>query len=216
VDYSDARSPSRVKSAAPYQRQGFVGCRSCGCFSMMMPLASMVRTLVSLVDVPDANSLRALAGTPFNILDSAAYSQHARVLRTSGTDIGEPALNRLFHVSCCGSSVSMRGYSLRGCIDEQECRKTTDDCNLRFDVGPAVEEVTPCGRSLVYPPIWRCVRRLIRCRKSCHNLCGIYIWNDLSRYLLSGIRPPARHGQSGSHLPQSGVPHRLPTERDLG
>ena len=104
-----------------------------------MPLASMVRTLVSLVDVPDAISLRALAGTPFNVLDSAASSQHARVPRTSGTDIGEPALNRLFHVSCCGSSVSMRGTSLRGCIDEQECRKATDDCNLRFDVGPAVE-----------------------------------------------------------------------------
>jgi hypothetical protein len=54
-----------------------------------MPLvASMVRTLVSLVDVPDAISLRALAGTPYNVLDSAASSQHARVLRTSGTDIG--------------------------------------------------------------------------------------------------------------------------------
>jgi hypothetical protein len=114
-----------------------------------MPLASMVRTLVSLVDVPDAISLRALAGTPYNVLDSAASSQHARVI------IWEPALNRLFHVSCCGSSVSMRGYSLRGCIDEQECQKATDDCNLRFDVGPAVEVVTSCGRSLVYPPIWR-------------------------------------------------------------
>jgi hypothetical protein len=62
-----------------------------------MPLASMVKTLVSLVDVPDAISLRALAGTPFNVLDSAASSQDARVPRTSGTDIGEPALNRLFH-----------------------------------------------------------------------------------------------------------------------
>jgi hypothetical protein len=188
------------------------GCRSCGCFSTM-PLASMVRTLVSLVDVPDAISLRALAGTPFNVLNSAASSQHARVIRTSGTDIWELALNRLFHVSCCGSSVSMGGYSLRGCIDEQECRKATDDCNLRFDVGPAVEVVTSCGRSLIYPPIWRGVRRLIRCRKSCHNLCWIYILNNLLRYLLSGIRP---YGQSGFHLPQSEVLRRLPTERDLG
>jgi hypothetical protein len=40
----------------------------------------------------------------------------------------------------------MRGYSLKGCIDEQECRKATDDCNLRFDVGLAVEVVTSCGR----------------------------------------------------------------------
>jgi hypothetical protein len=65
---ADVRSPSRDKSAAPYQRQGFVEgmpCRSCGCFSTI-PLASMVRTLVSLVDVPDAISLRALAGTPLN------------------------------------------------------------------------------------------------------------------------------------------------------
>jgi hypothetical protein len=153
VESADVRSPSRDKSAVPYQRQGFVeGCRSSGCFSTM-PLASMMRTLVSLVDVPDAISLRALAGTPYNVLDSAASSQHARVLRTSGTDIGEPALNRLFHVSCCGSSVSMGGYSLRGCIDQQECRKATDYCNLRFDVGPAVEVVSSCGRSLVYPPI---------------------------------------------------------------
>jgi hypothetical protein len=38
----------------------------------------------------------------------------------------------------------MRGYSLRGCIDEQKCRKATDDCNLRFDVGPAVEVLTSC------------------------------------------------------------------------
>ena len=143
-----------LRISAKVSLRGCRSCGSCGCFSTM-PLASMVRTLVSLVDVPDAISLRALAGTPFNVLDSAAYSQHARVPRTSGTDIGEPALNRLFHVSCCGSSVSMRGYSLRGCIDEQECRKATDDCNLRFDVGPAVEVVTSCERSLVYPPIWR-------------------------------------------------------------
>jgi hypothetical protein len=60
-----------------------------------MPLASLVRTLVSLVDVPDVNGLRALAGTPFNVLDSAASSQHARVLRTSGTDIGNTVRNRL-------------------------------------------------------------------------------------------------------------------------
>jgi hypothetical protein len=42
-----------------------------------------MRTLVSL-DVPDAISLRALAGTPYNVLDSAASSQHPRVIRTSG------------------------------------------------------------------------------------------------------------------------------------
>jgi hypothetical protein len=60
-----------------------------------MPLASLVRTLVSLVDVPDVNGLRALADTPFNVLDSAVSSQHAKVLRTSGTDIGKPACNRL-------------------------------------------------------------------------------------------------------------------------
>jgi hypothetical protein len=87
---------------------------------------------------------------------SRGYSQHARVPRTSGTDIGEPALNRLFHVSCCGSSVSMRGYSFRGVLMSKS--KATDDCNLRFDVGPAVEVVTSCGRSLVYPPRRRCVR----------------------------------------------------------
>jgi hypothetical protein len=104
----------------------------------------MVRTLVSLEDVPDAISLRVLAGTPFNVLGSAAFSQQAGVPRIPGTDIGEPALNRLFYVSCCGSSVPMRGYSLMGCIDEQECRKATDDCNLRFEVGPAVEVVTSC------------------------------------------------------------------------
>jgi hypothetical protein len=115
----------------------------------------MVRTLVSLVDVPDVIGLRALAGTPFNFLDSAASSQRARVPMTSGSDIGEPALIRLFHVSCCGSSVFIGGYSIRGFIDEQVCRKATDDCNLRFDVGPAVEVLSSCGRSLVYPPIWR-------------------------------------------------------------
>jgi hypothetical protein len=40
-----------------------------------MSLASMVRALVSLVDVPDAISIRALLkGTPFNVvLDSGAY-----------------------------------------------------------------------------------------------------------------------------------------------
>jgi hypothetical protein len=40
-----------------------------------MSLASMVRALVSLVDVPDAISIRALLeGTPFNVvLGSAAY-----------------------------------------------------------------------------------------------------------------------------------------------
>jgi hypothetical protein len=156
VKFADVRSPSRDKSAAPYQRQGFVeGVPFVWLLLYDATLASMVRTLVSLVDVPDAISLRALARTPFNVLDSAASSQQARFPRTSGTDMGEPALNRLFHVSCCGSSVSMRGYSLRGCIDEQACRKATDDCNLRFDVGPAVEVVTSCGRSLVYPPIWR-------------------------------------------------------------
>jgi hypothetical protein len=40
------------------------GCRSCGCFSTM-PLASMVRTLVSLVDVPDAIRLSEVAGTHY-------------------------------------------------------------------------------------------------------------------------------------------------------
>jgi hypothetical protein len=86
-----------------------------------MPLAfMMVRTLVSLVDVPDAFSFRALAGSPFNVLDSAASLQHTRVPRTSGTDIGDRHSTAFFNVSCCGSSVSMRGYSLRGCIDEQE------------------------------------------------------------------------------------------------
>jgi hypothetical protein len=64
---------------------------------------------VSLVDVPDAISLWPPTGTPFNVLDSAAYSHHASVLRTSGTDIGEPALNCPFHVSCCATSVSMGG-----------------------------------------------------------------------------------------------------------
>jgi hypothetical protein len=89
---ADVRSPSRDTSAAPYQRQGFVE----GPFVWL--LLTMVRTLtlVSLVDVPDAISLRALVGTPFNVLDSAASSKHARVLRTSGTDIGKPTLNRLF------------------------------------------------------------------------------------------------------------------------
>jgi hypothetical protein len=181
-----------------------------------MPLASMVRTLVSLVDVPDAISLRALADTPCNVLDSAASSQHARVIRTSGTDIEEPALNRLFHVSCCESSVSMRGYSLRGCIDEQECRKATDDCNLRFDVGPAVEVVTSAedpslladmALSQTSYPLSQVVSQLV---------WDMYLEQNLLRYLLSGIRPPVRHGQSGFHLPQSEVPRRLPTERDLG
>ena len=80
------------------------GCRSCGCFSTM-PLASMVRTFVSLVDVPDAISLRALAGTPLIVLDSAAYSQHARVSRAAGTDLWGTACFILRDVAV---SVSMR------------------------------------------------------------------------------------------------------------
>ena len=80
------------------------GCRSCGCFSTM-PLASMVRTLVSLVDVSDAISLWALAGTPVIVLDSAAYSQHARVPRAAGTDLWGTACFILRDVAV---SVSMR------------------------------------------------------------------------------------------------------------
>jgi hypothetical protein len=70
-----------------------------------MPLASMVRTFVSMVDVSDAISLRALAGTPLIVLDSAAYSQHARVPRDAGTDLWGTACFILRDVAV---SVSMR------------------------------------------------------------------------------------------------------------
>jgi hypothetical protein len=107
-----------------------------------------------LVDVPDAISLRALAGTPFNVLDSAASSQHARVPRTSGTGTQPPFSCELLRV------VSVHERLLaQGCIDEQECRKATDDCNLRFDVGPAVVKWVVCSYSPSSPLASLCSHR---------------------------------------------------------
>jgi hypothetical protein len=66
----------------------------------------MVRTFVSVVDVLDAmNLIRALAGTPLIVLDSAVYSQHARVSRAAGTDLWGTACFILRDVAV---SVSLR------------------------------------------------------------------------------------------------------------
>jgi hypothetical protein len=100
-------------------------------------------------------------------------------------------------VSCCGSTVYMRGYSLRGCIDEQECRKATDDCNLRFDVGPAVKVVTSCGRSLVYPPIRR-VSEVLSLVASRVTTCVGYIFGTTSQGICcQGLGPLRGTGKAG-------------------
>jgi hypothetical protein len=66
----------------------------------------MARTFVSLVDVLETmNLIRALASTPLIVLESAAYSQNARVPRAAGTDLWGTACFILRNVAV---SVSMR------------------------------------------------------------------------------------------------------------
>jgi hypothetical protein len=157
------------------------GCRSCGCFSTM-PLASMVRTFVSMVDVSDAISLWALAGTPLIALDSAAYSQHARVPRAAGTDLWGTACFILRDVAV---SVSMRrcvatrsegewmsSTHSNGCLT---CAGSRAACVYAADGKPAFQRRT-CGRGSNL--LWKipCCSR-IRCGMRLLNRRVGYTWN---------------------------------------
>jgi hypothetical protein len=74
-----------------------------------MPLASMVRTFVSLVDVPDAISLGSAAfWTPPRSHNSQEFSGPLELTW------GNRRSTAFFRVSCCGLSVSMGGYLLGG------------------------------------------------------------------------------------------------------
>jgi hypothetical protein len=88
--------------------------------------------------------------------------------------------------------------------------------NLRFDVGPAAEVVTSCRLKIPSLPTDTV---LSQTSSPLSQVMSQLVWDNIfgttsQGFCCQGLGP--LHGtDSGFHLPQSEVPRRLPTERDL-